>query len=274
MLGPWIISHFPEHQVYVEPFGGAASVLLRKVRSRVEVYNDLDNEVFNFFCVLRDRGLADRLIHLLRLTPFCRREYELSYEWADDPVEQARRLAVRSYMGFGSNAHASSLRGRGMIGFRSGTGFRANSNRSGGPPARDWANYPDALVSVIERFSGVIVEGRDGSKAMLQHDGDDVLHYVDPPYVPDTRVALTYAYAKKGMYRHELDEGGHAALLELLKTLRGMVILSGYPHPMYDDALPGWRRVERPAMADGARPRVEVLWINPSCAAALTRGRA
>lgn len=66
----------------------------------------------------------------------------------------------------------------------------------------------------------------------------------------------------------------HAELLIFLKTLRGMVVLSGYPHPMYDNALPDWRRIERAALADGARPRTEVLWINPACAEALDREKA
>jgi DNA adenine methylase len=53
-----------------------------------------------------------------------------------------------------------------------------------------------------------------------------------------------------------------------------MVVLSGYPSPIYDEALPDWRRVEIAALADGARPRTEVLWINPACAAALAREHA
>lgn len=57
--------------------------------------------------------------------------------------------------------------------------------------------------------------------------------------------------------------------------LTGMVVLSGYASALYDDALPGWRRTETRALADGARERTEVLWLNPACAAALdAAGRA
>lgn len=69
--------------------------------------------------------------------------------------------------------------------------------------------------------------------------------------------------------------GGHADLLTALRGLAGMVVLSGYPDPMYDDMLPDWRRVTCVALADGARERTEVLWISPRCAAALdARDRA
>lgn len=57
-LAKWVISHFPVHETYVELFGGAASVLMRKQRSIGEVYNDLDGDVVNVFRVLRDRKQA------------------------------------------------------------------------------------------------------------------------------------------------------------------------------------------------------------------------
>ncbi|PLU73445.1 DNA methyltransferase, partial [Sinorhizobium medicae] len=109
--------------------------LIRKQRAYAEVYNDLDDEVVDLFRVLRDRAQACRLHELLQLTPFARSEFKAAYEPTDDVIERCRRLVIRSFMGFGSNAHASAAKGH-----RS-TGFRATSNRSGTTPATDWANY-------------------------------------------------------------------------------------------------------------------------------------
>lgn len=75
-LAPWIISFFPDHRIYTEAYGGAASVLLRKKRSYAEVYNDLDGEIVNLFRVLRNPAQARELIRLVALTPFAREEFE------------------------------------------------------------------------------------------------------------------------------------------------------------------------------------------------------
>ena len=255
-LAPWIISHFPKHRVYVEAFGGAASVLMRKPRAYGEVYNDLEQEVVNLFRVLQDPKQSAELLLKLRLTPFARDEFELGYIGTEDPVENARRLVILSFMGFGSNGHNKAIR----------TGFRANSNRSGTTPAHDWANYPDRLPSVIERLRGVVIENRDALEVMAQHDSDETLHYVDPPYVWETRSSAMH---RNRCYTHELDAAGHERLLEFIAGLKGAVVLSGYPHPSYDAALGDWRRIEIEAHADGARDRVEVLWINPKASSGI-----
>jgi DNA adenine methylase len=241
MISKWILGHLPPHRTYVEPFGGAASVLLRKPRSHGEVYNDLDQEVVSLFRIVRDRGEALR--RKLHHTPYSRAEFKLSYQKSDDPLEQARRTVVRSFMGFGSNSHCRVV------------GFRANSDRSGTTPAMDWRNYPEALQAIVKRLQGVCIECRDAVQVMRTHDSRVTLHYVDPPYVAGTR--------NPGRdYRHEMTVAQHEALLVALKRLRGTVVLSGYENPLYDRALRGWRRVTRPSLADGARKRTEVLWIS------------
>jgi len=262
-LAPWILAHLPPHRCYVEPFGGAASVLMRKPRAYAEVYNDLDDEVVGLFRVLRDPSSAAELVRLLELTPFARTEFRGAYEPTDEPVERARRLVIRSYMGFGSNANASQEKGH-----RS-TGFRASSNRSGTTPAHDWQNYPEALAAIIERLRGVVVENRDACAVMAKHDGPATLHFVDPPYVHGTRSRGNKYDLGWRMYRHEMTDADHAALLAFLEGLTGMVVLCGYAHPLYDARLGAWRRVETKAFADGARERTKVLWISRHAAQAL-----
>ena len=252
LLAPWIISLMPKHRVYVEPFGGAGSVLIRKDRSYAEIWNDLDGNVVNLFQVLRsDR--ADELVRAVRLTPFASDEFKSAYEETDDPVERARRLIIRSFMGFGSNGHNRS------------TGFRSNSNRSGTTPAHDWVNYPDSLRKVVERLQGVVVLNREACEVMAGHDSPETLHYVDPPYVFETRSDTGRDYA------HELSDTDHETLLDFLNSLRGMVMLSGYPCELYDTALSGWHRVTRKALADGAKERTEVVWMNQSAVAAMAQ---
>lgn len=255
-LAPWILKFFPAHRVYVEPFGGGGSVLLRKDRTYAEVYNDLDGEVVNLFRMLRDRG--DELVRLVSMTPFARCEFEDSYRPADDALEQARRTLVRSFMGFGS-AGASGQS----------TGFRSNSNRSGTTPAHDWMHLPGHMRAVVERLQGVVIEQRDACEVMQRHDADGALHYVDPPYVHSTRNVRSRAPA----YRHEMTDDQHAELAAVLRTLRGAVVISGYRCPLYDDLFSGWARHEVGAHADGARERTEVVWLNPACSAALARAR-
>lgn len=256
-LAPWIIQHFPPHRTYVEAFGGAASVLLRKPRSYAEIYNDLDGEIVNAFRILRDRTTAIELERLLRLTPFARAEFEQAYAPTDDPVEQARRTITRSYLGFGSAAASGRA-----------TGFRANSTRSGTTPAHDWASYPARIAAFTRRLAGVTIENRDALAVMRSHDDPGTLHYVDPPYLPSTR-SLGNPY-DRNQYRHEMTDDQHAALAAALRDLRGMVVLSGYASGLYERLYGDWEQVTRTAHADGARPRTEVLWLNPAAIAALS----
>lgn len=253
-LSPWIISHFPKHRIYTEVFGGAGSVLLRKKRSYAEVYNDRWGLVVNVFRVMRDPEMAARLKELLELTPFSRDEFNHCNEQIfeiTDPVEKARRTIFRSFSGFGSAAVSPNYK----------TGFRANSNRSGTTPVKDWMNYPKNIDAFVERLRGVIIENKEAIEVLNQHDSEDTLHYVDPPYVHETR------NTKSGFaYEFEMTNDDHIELGKTLNQLAGMVIVSGYDSEMYNDIYSGWTVVRRDALADGAKKRTEVLWINDACA--------
>lgn len=251
-MAPWVLSFFPEHRCYVEPFGGAGSILMQKERTYAEVYNDLSKDVVNVFRVLRDPELSQRLIELCRLTPYAREEFELTYEPTDDSVEQARRTLFRAQAAFGSSGTA-----------RSRTGFRIDSERRYKLSSYVWEAYPSNIASFCKRLSGVIIENRPAIDVINQHDGPETLFYVDPPYMHGTRVM------RNARYDYEMTDQQHVDLLERLNQVKGMVILSGYPNPLYDELLNGWDLHTKSARASGHRGtvnRTEAIWLNKAAA--------
>ena len=252
-LAPWIIGHMPEHRVYVEPFGGAASVLLRKPHSKIEVYNDLDDEIVGLFRVLQDPSQCRALIRCLKRTPYARREFELAFKATNDPVERARRAIIRSYLSF----HHSAL-----FDPRKNTFANARHRKPGVGSSKmaEWANYPRALLAVCRRLRCVMIEHRDALDVIRNQDTRDALFFVDPPYVMSTR-------SKYCGYRHEMTDARHVELLTLLNGIQGRAIVTGYASALYDDLLRGWQRLERVSYANagvGAQARTEVLWLSPA----------
>jgi DNA adenine methylase len=251
-LAPWIISLMPKHRVYVEPFGGGASVLMRKARSYAEVYNDKWDTVVNVFRVLRDEEKALKLKSLLELTPFARAEFEAASDKSSiEDVELARNTILRSFAGFGSASTNGDFN----------TGFRANSHRSGTTPAHDWANYPEHIKRFVDRLRGVCIENKDAFDVISQHDSPETLFFVDPPYVHSTR----NMDRGNGAYACEMTDDDHRELAKILHGIQGMVMLSGYDCELYQKLYGGWFAEKREALADGARPRTEFLWMNPAC---------
>lgn len=252
-LAHWIIAQMPNHTCYTEVFGGAAGVLLQKPRAYAEVYNDLDGDIVNLFKVLRDADLRNELIEQLVLTPYAREEFMNAWSVATTEVEKARRTIIRAQMGFGSAGATKGI-----------TGFRIDTKRQYGTAQSLWVDYPEHLGFIGQRLSGVLIENRPAVQVLKDHDAVSTLHYVDPPYVHDTR----YSGAKSGrIYRHEMDDQEHIDLLNTLLELEGMVMLSGYPSDLYDNTLNGWKRVDTKARISSGRgtdTRTECLWINPA----------
>ncbi|HAS6095343.1 TPA: DNA adenine methylase [Vibrio vulnificus] len=250
-LAKWVISHFPEHKCYVEPFGGSAGVLIQKPKSYAEVYNDLDDDVVNLFKVLRCQEQNQKLRELCALTPYSRREFEQAFYQCDEPIEKARRMVVRATMGFGS---ASATMGT--------SGFRTDTKRQYATAMHLWSRYPENLASVCERLQSVLIEHKPAIEVMQKHDGVQTLHYCDPPYLHDKRVS------GNRYYQHEMTDSEHEELLKSILKLEGMAIISGYDSDLYNDYLASFQKVTKKSRISAGRGtgiRTECLWISPNC---------
>lgn len=244
-LAKKIIALFPAHSTYVEPFGGAASVLLNKCPSPVEVYNDLDTRITRLFRVIRDKG--DELCRRLALTPYSEAEFLFDAEPHEDEIEQARRDFVR---------WRQSIGGRG-------DGFSYTLHRVRRGMADVVSGYlssiDDELPKIIERLRSVQLMCRPAIEVIQKYDGEDTLFYCDPPYLPETRTS--------GGYQIDMTSEDHLALAEQLLRCKGKVVLSGYPSSLYDQLFDGWRHVEF-EMANHAssgaakRRQTECVWLN------------
>ncbi|HLJ26611.1 MAG TPA: DNA adenine methylase [Candidatus Angelobacter sp.] len=281
-LAPLILDLFPPHRVYTEVFGGGASVLMQKPRCYSEIYNDRDGEVVNVFRVLQNPKRAKRLEALLRLTPFARAEFELSYKPTRSEVERARRTIIRSFMGFGSDSVTRLKASRAGFNTRISsvmrTGFRWNSNRSGTTAASEWAVYPNMIRAFTERLQGVAIENRDALAILKKIDREDALHYVDPPYPIHVRSRRDGSQRLEHKYRYEMTDKDHVTLASVLVSLKGMVIVSSYPGPLYSRLFEKWHRVEWTggqfcSANSNSQTRTECVWLNQAAYDAMPQRR-
>lgn len=264
-LAEWIIGHFPDHLIYLEPFGGAASVLLRKPRAYNEILNDLDDDLVNLYRVLREPSAAAELIRRLALTAYAESEYlvALKAPHSSDLVERARRLVVRSFMAHGSNAARADRP----------TGFRSDGRSGTTNVAGEWADFPTALAQIVDRLRGVTIR-QDSAQALLDEYRDPkVLIYLDPPYMAHTRSDKSRQGGEgHHTYAHELSDDQHAALLDQICDHPAMIVISGYDAPLYRERLVRWDCRAKSARAHRNLPRTELLWLNPLCSERLSAG--
>lgn len=238
-IADWIISHFPDHKVYLEPFFGSGAVFFKKTPCYIETINDIDENIVNLFQVCRE--YPERLAKLIERTPFSRDEFANCYEKAEDPIEQARRTLVRFHQSFGtSNSSKRSWR---------------NVQTYGGPRcATMWNDLPDTICACCERLKKAQIENTDAIELIKRYDDPNTLIYCDPPYLQGLR--------KKNIYKYETTDDFHIRLLDAVKSSSSMVVISGYDSTMYNEALAGWNTDEKSTTAQMGLHRIEKLWMN------------
>ncbi len=256
VLSPIIVNLLPKHQTYVEVFGGSGAVLLTKPASPVEIYNDIDLGLVNFFRVLRDPARFDAFYRMVGLTPYSRREYlDAQANWSNEPDDIRRAaswflIARACFSGKFSNQFSYSI----------GTTNQGRADR-----VEKWLGAIDRLPSIASRLLDVLMECLDFRDLIPRYDTPATLFYLDPPYVHGTRV-------EPSAYDHEMKDKDHQELIDILLKLQGMGVLSGYKHEIYEPLeKAGWTRQDikvncyaNLASGSGTRKeRIESLWLSP-----------
>lgn len=244
-----ILPLIPEHQTYVEVFGGGAQLLFAKPPSPIEIYNDVDSLLVNFFRVLREPELFIRFYQKVIWIPFSREEYKENIEnlgKSSDPVENAVNFFIACRQSFS--------------GTFSGWGFSKTVSRRG--MALKTSGYLDIfhiLPLIHQRLFPVQIENDDFEKIIERYDTENTFFYCDPPY-------LTETLKTDSPYKFVFSADDHKRLLDILLKIKGKVLLSGYPSELYKKLEKVWsvKKVERmlSAVTTSHYKQIECLWYN------------
>lgn len=254
-----MLKYLPPHNAWVDAFCGSAALTLAKSPAPIEVINDINGEIINFFQQLRNH--PEKIYSMLDFTPYAREELNRSRKNGGriSQIERARRFIISSMMSI-----------NGIFGDHKGGFSYSNSYARRGMEARvsRWNNMPKRLQFVVERLKNVRIENRDAKillKSYIKRPA--TLVYLDPPYL---------AKRSKGYDFDQTDEKFHKELLDLACTAKCMVLISGYNNSLYKKYLNskhGWKTIKIATHTQGSNgkrmERTEYLWQNKYCLKAI-----
>ncbi len=246
----FILPNLPEDPVhFCDVFGGSAAILLNRKPSRIETYNDIDSELVNFFETLRNQEA--KLTKAISLTPFSREELMKACrpEVGLTKLERARRFYVRARQTRTGLAQTSTEGRWAHCVLTSRAGMAGAVSR--------WLGGIDGLPEIVQRLQRVQIENAPALEIIERYDTENTLFYLDPPYVHDSRND-TRAYGR------EMTDDEHIELADILHSIRGRAVISGYRTPLYDKLFDGWKRIDAPVKLcnSSKSSRQESLWIN------------
>ncbi len=252
-LAKKLLPLIPDHKTYVETFAGSAALFFGKDVSDVEVINDLNSGLVNFYRVLRDPEKYSRFEYLVNLTPFSREEFLFcrdTWRSCTQDVEKAYRWFVMMRQSYGAMGHS--------FGHAITYGTKGRGSSTGG-----YLSAIDRLPEVHARLRGVQIENLDFRTLIRSYDRPTTFFYLDPPYVLSTRKGKAYA--------HEMTDHDHEDLVEMLLAVEGKAMLSGYANPIYEQLeCAGWQRHDFETTASVINgktsdkreaKRVESVWV-------------
>jgi len=217
-----ILPLIPHHKVYCEPFCGGAAVYWSKPQSPVEVINDINDELINFYLVLQTQ--FKELLKMVKCTLHSRKIHREAWDIyqfpaSHDPVRRAWAIWVLSSQSFGSQLSRS-------------WGFDKTKSSIARKVTNKKRQFTDDLKERIELTQ---IENRDALDIIRLYDTAETFHYLDPPY-PDTNQGHY-----KGYTLNDLED-----LLRRLTRIQGKFLLSNYPQEIIEKYAHdnGWQQIE------------------------------
>ena len=202
-----IIPLLPAHTCYVEVFGGAGWVLFGKPPSKVEVFNDIDSELINFFRIVRTR--SEELVEAFELELVSREKFT-DLANADvtkmNELERAHRFYYLIMAGWGGELNYPR--------FQTSINDGGHGNRLIGA----LKYLRDRIDPVHARLKTVIIEHLDWAACINRYDNEQTIFYLDPPYPKN---GVNYYHNMRGIEDHQ-------RLADRLKVTKGKWILSSY----------------------------------------------
>lgn len=211
-----IISLIPEHTTYVEPFAGGAQVLFRKEPSEVEVLNDIDGELVNFYrvCQLHHH----ELLRFLNFSLLSRQWYELLARTAPQDltdVQRAARYFLLQKCSFGGRVDRQN--------------FAIHVTKR---PTFTPKRIPEMIDAAYQRLQGVLIECLPYQQVLSRYDRPTSFFYIDPPY-----------YGVQA-YKHNFSHDDFCALEPCLRDLKGKFLFSINDHPVIRQLFGSFRIAE------------------------------
>lgn len=214
-----IIQYFPRratYNTYIEPFGGSYSVGLSMDNpAEIEIYNDLDQNVYSLYKVLSDPDMFrvfKEKCDLALYSEDLRSEYKQSLNRSDLPIVE------RAFCFFYVNRTSHN----GIGGFSKNNYVRRGMSKS----ISDFLSSIDRLKELHDRMSRVIVTNTDGTDLIKKYSTSNVFMYCDPPYEQSTRTSTRY--------KVDMDRNGHIEFLDAAIESKAKILISGYHCELYD----------------------------------------
>lgn len=225
-LALWIISHFPKHVHYVEPYFGGGSVLLAKNPYGVsEVVNDINGLLMNFWRTLQSKENFQAFRNHLHMIPFASPQFH-------DSLSKIAQFLVKDKIDIQAavDFFVSARQSRQGLMKDFATLSRNRTRRGMNEQVSSWLTAIDGLEDVHKRLQQVVILHADAIDVIIQQDGPNTLFYLDPPYMHSERVTTKD-------YKYEMTEKDHKRLLITLSDIKGRFVLSGYDSSLYRDAM-------------------------------------